>query len=67
MDEGSAATPIPRDVFPQRSRGHSAHEDVRRDVAQVAQHAYGLQALGYLLGADADAIVQAAIQSDIGD
>jgi hypothetical protein len=36
-------------------------------VALITQHAYGLQALGYLLGADADAIVLAAIQSDIGN
>jgi len=36
-------------------------------VAQVAQHAYALQAQGYLLEADADAIVEAAIQSDIGN
>ena len=36
-------------------------------VAQIAQHAYELQALGYLLQEDADAIVEAAIASDIGN
>lgn len=36
-------------------------------VAQVTQHAYDLQALGYLLEEDADAIVEQAIQSDIGN
>jgi hypothetical protein len=36
-------------------------------VAQITQHAYGLQAHGYLLQADADAIVQEAIASDIGN
>lgn len=36
-------------------------------VAQVTQHAYGLQALRYLLQADADAIIETAIQSDIGN
>ena len=36
-------------------------------VAQIAQHAYGLQAGGYLLQADADRIVQEATQSGIGN
>lgn len=36
-------------------------------VAQIKQHAYGLQALGYLLQADADRIVQTAIESGIGN
>jgi hypothetical protein len=36
-------------------------------VAQVTLHASALQTLGYLLQADADAIVQAAIQSGIGN
>jgi hypothetical protein len=36
-------------------------------VAQVTQHASDLRSLGYLLPADADAIVQAAILSDIGN
>jgi hypothetical protein len=36
-------------------------------VAQITQSAYELQSQGYLLQADADAIVQAAIQSDIGN
>lgn len=35
-------------------------------VAQVTYHARGLEALGYLLESDADAIIQRAIQSDIG-
>lgn len=35
-------------------------------VDQVTQHARGLQALGYLLKPDADAIIRRAIQSDIG-
>ena len=46
------------------SANFTSHADY---VAQVMQHAYDLQALGYLLQADADAIVQAAIQSDIGN
>jgi hypothetical protein len=46
------------------SANFTSHADY---VAQIAQHAHGLQALGYLLQADADAIVQAAIQSDIGN
>jgi len=36
-------------------------------VAQIVQHARGLQAQGYLLEADADAIILAAIQSGIGN
>jgi hypothetical protein len=36
-------------------------------VAQITQRANGLKALGYLLQADADAIIQAAIQSSIGN
>lgn len=36
-------------------------------VAQITQHAHALQALGYLLPADAAAIVQNAIQSNIGN
>ncbi len=36
-------------------------------VAQVTQHAAALEALGYLLPADADAIVAAASASDIGN
>ena len=39
------------------------HEDY---VLEVAYHAWGLQALGYLLESDADAIIWRAIQSDIG-
>jgi hypothetical protein len=35
-------------------------------VDQVTSHARGLQALGYLLAADADAIIHQAMQSDIG-
>ena len=35
-------------------------------VRQVAFHARGLEAFGYLLEADADEIIQRAIQSDIG-
>jgi len=35
-------------------------------VGQITFHARGLQALGYLLESDADAIVLRAIQSDIG-
>ena len=38
------------------------HDDY---VRQIAYHARGLQAGGYLLEADADAIIQRAIQSDI--
>ncbi|MFN0006541.1 MAG: alpha/beta hydrolase domain-containing protein [Planctomycetota bacterium] len=36
-------------------------------VAQITQHAHGLRAPGYLLEADADAIVQQAILSGIGN
>ncbi len=36
-------------------------------VAQITQHAQNLQAGGYLLPADASAIIQAAIASDIGN
>jgi hypothetical protein len=36
-------------------------------VAQITQHALDLQALGYLLAADADAIIQTAAQSNIGN
>ena len=36
-------------------------------VAQITQHAYELLGQGYLLQADADAIVEEAIQSDIGN
>jgi hypothetical protein len=36
-------------------------------VAQITQRAQDLQSLGYLLQADADAIVQRAIQSNIGN
>ncbi len=36
-------------------------------VSQVTFHALGLKAWGYLLAADADAIIQRAIQSDIGN
>ena len=39
------------------------HEDY---VDQVTYHARGLQAFGYLLESDADAIIWRAIQSDIG-
>ncbi len=35
-------------------------------VIDVTFHALGLEALGYLLEADADAIIQRAIDSDIG-
>ena len=35
-------------------------------VAQVTYHARKLQSLGYLLKADADAIIQRAIDSEIG-
>jgi hypothetical protein len=35
-------------------------------VTQIAYHAWGLQAGGYLLESDADAIVHRAIQADIG-
>jgi len=35
-------------------------------VQQVTIHAQGLQALGYLLESDADAIIQQAIESEIG-
>ena len=35
-------------------------------VDQITYHARGLQARGYLLEADADSIIQRAIQSDIG-
>jgi hypothetical protein len=35
-------------------------------VRQIALHARGLQALGYLLEPDADAITKQALQSDIG-
>jgi hypothetical protein len=41
----------------------TSHEDY---VIEVAYHARGLQALGYLLESDADAIIKQAIQSDIG-
>jgi hypothetical protein len=37
-----------------------------RYVKDVTSHARGLQTLGYLLEADADAIIQRASQSDIG-
>jgi hypothetical protein len=36
-------------------------------VAQITQHAHGLQSQGYLLQADADAIIQRAMQSSIGN
>lgn len=36
-------------------------------VAQITQHTYGLQALGYLLQADADAIILRAALSNIGN
>jgi hypothetical protein len=36
-------------------------------VAQIAQHALELESLGYLLAADANAIIQGAIQSNIGN
>ena len=36
-------------------------------VAQITEHANGLLVLGYLLQADADAIIQDAIQSGIGN
>ncbi len=36
-------------------------------VSQVTFHALGLKAWGYLLAADADAIIQRAILSDIGN
>jgi hypothetical protein len=35
-------------------------------VRQIRFHARGLEAFGYLLESDADAIIQRAIQSDIG-
>jgi hypothetical protein len=35
-------------------------------VEQITSHARALQAQGYLLNADADAIILRAIQSDIG-
>ena len=35
-------------------------------VSEVTFHARGLEASGYLLESDADAIIQRAIQSDIG-
>jgi Alpha/beta hydrolase domain len=35
-------------------------------VSQTRSHALGLEALGYLLESDADAIIHRAIQSDIG-
>ena len=40
--------------------------DHEQYVVDVMFHARGLQALGYLLQADADAIIQQAIDSDIG-
>ena len=39
------------------------HDDY---VSQITFHARDLQANGYLLEADADAIIQRAIESDIG-
>ncbi len=42
----------------------SSHADY---VAQIAQRAHELQALRYLLEPDANAIIAAAIQSDIGN
>jgi hypothetical protein len=47
--------------------GHIDFTDHDDYVAQITQHANGLVALGYLLQADADAIIQEAIQSDIGN
>ena len=51
-----------------------AHVDLTDDitdhdeyVAQVTEHALELEALGYLLEADADEIIQRAIASDIGN
>jgi hypothetical protein len=42
----------------------SSHEEY---VAQITKHAYALLTLGYLLEADAEAIVEAAEQSGIGN
>ena len=47
-----------------RSGSFTSHADY---VAQVTQRAQDLQTAGYLLPADSAAIIQAAIDSDIGD
>lgn len=46
-----------------RTNTFTSHQDY---VRQITSHARGLQEFGYLLKPDADAIIQRAIQSDIG-
>ena len=57
-------------VFRMIAGGHVDFTDSFTDhndyVSQITFHARGLQASGYLLEADADAIIQQAAESDIG-